>query len=175
MSFFFLIISFFFFFFFFLLFYVILLSLIFTKTMLLLSFNVINFFFQVNYLYFFMFRHVPEWSVHTSANLIFYFSNKKRKKEILLILIIFTYFKVRTKIEKKKMVRKIGPCTLRPIYFFIFPPKTEKGYITYPYHVFIFQSTEKKQKKENGQENRSFFRFSNFEVKFKNTKNTVNG
>ena len=68
-----------------------------------------------------------------------------------------------------------GPCTLRPIYFFIFPTKTEKGHITYPYHICIFQSTEKKEKKENGQENRSFFHFSNFEVKFKNTKNTVNG
>ena len=78
-------------------------------------------------------------SVHISANLIFHFSNKngkrkyylslsvrahfgqsnfpffqqKRKKEILLILIIFTYFKVQTKIEKKKMVRKID-------HFFIF-------------------------------------------------------
>ena len=51
----------------------------------------------------------------------------------------------------------------------------EKGNITYPCHICIFQSTEKKRKKENGQENRSFFRFSNFEVKFKNTKNTVNG
>ena len=57
----------------------------------------------------------------------------------------------------------------------IFPTKTEKGNITYPYHICIFQSTEKKRKKENGQENRSFFHFSNFEVKFKNTKNTVNG
>ena len=43
------------------------------------------------------------------------------------------------------------PCTLRPIYFFIFPTKTEKGHITYPYHFSIFQSTEKKRKKENGQ------------------------
>ena len=43
-------------------------------------------------------------SVHTSANLIF---QQKGKKEILLILIIFTYFKVQTKIEKKKMDRKI--------------------------------------------------------------------
>ena len=31
-------------------------------------------------------------------------------------------------------------------------------------------STEKKRKKENGQENRSFFHLSNFEVKFKSTK-----
>ena len=31
----------------------------------------------------------------------FLFFQQKRKKEILLILIIFTYFKVRTKIEKK--------------------------------------------------------------------------
>ena len=68
-----------------------------------------------------------------------------------------------------------GPCTVRPIYFFIFPKKTEKGHITYPYHICIFQSTEKKRKRENGQENRSFFHFSNFEVKFKNTKNTVDG
>ena len=37
----------------------------------------------------------------------FPFFQQKRKKEILLILIIFTYFKVQTKIEKKKMVRKI--------------------------------------------------------------------
>ena len=36
-------------------------------------------------------------------------------------------------------------------------------------------STVKKDKIENGQENRSFFHFSNFEVKFKNTKNTDNG
>ena len=43
----------------------------------------------------------------------FLFFQQKRKKEILLILIIFTYFKVRTKIEKKKMVRKID-------HFFIF-------------------------------------------------------
>ena len=68
-----------------------------------------------------------------------------------------------------------GPCTLRPIYFFIFPTKTEKGHITYPYHICIFQSTEEKRKRENGQENRSFFHFSNFEVNFKNAKNTVNG
>ena len=47
--------------------------------------------------------------------------------------------------------RKNGPCTLRPIYFFIFATKTEKGHITYPYHISIFQSTEKKRKKENGQ------------------------
>ena len=40
-----------------------------------------------------------------------------------------------------------GPCTVRPIYFFIFPKKTEKGHITYPYHICIFQSTEKKEKK----------------------------
>ena len=37
----------------------------------------------------------------------FPFFQQKRKKEVLLILIIFAYFKVRTKIEKKKMVRKI--------------------------------------------------------------------
>ena len=37
----------------------------------------------------------------------FSFFQPKRKKEILLILIIFTYFKVQNKIEKKKMVRKI--------------------------------------------------------------------
>ena len=43
----------------------------------------------------------------------FSFFQQKWKKEILLILIIFTYFKVRTKIEKKKMVRKID-------HFFIF-------------------------------------------------------
>ena len=33
-----------------------------------------------------------------------------------------------------------------------------------------FNCTEKKRKKENGQENRSFFHLSNFEVKFKSTK-----
>ena len=38
-----------------------------------------------------------------------------------------------------------------------------------------FKVREKNRKKENGQENRSFLRFSNFEVKFKNTQNTVNG
>ena len=43
----------------------------------------------------------------------FPFFQQKRKKEILLILVIFTYFKVQTKIEKKKMVRKID-------HFFIF-------------------------------------------------------
>ena len=43
----------------------------------------------------------------------FPFSQQKRKKEILLILIIFTYFKVQKKIEKKKMVREID-------HFFIF-------------------------------------------------------
>ena len=43
----------------------------------------------------------------------FPFSQQERKKEILLILIIFTYFKVQKKIEKKKMVRKID-------HFFIF-------------------------------------------------------
>ena len=43
----------------------------------------------------------------------FSFFQQKRKKEILLILIIFTYFKAQTKIEKKKMVRKID-------HFFIF-------------------------------------------------------
>ena len=43
----------------------------------------------------------------------FSFFQQKRKKEILLILSIFTYFKAQTKIEKKKMVRKID-------HFFIF-------------------------------------------------------
>ena len=42
----------------------------------------------------------------------FSFFQQKRKQEILLILIIFTYFTVQTKIEKK-MVRKI-------VYFIIF-------------------------------------------------------
>ena len=37
----------------------------------------------------------------------FPFSQQKRKKEILLILIIFAYFKVQKKIERKKMVSKI--------------------------------------------------------------------
>ena len=43
----------------------------------------------------------------------FSFFQQKRKQEILLILVIFTYFKVQTKLEKKKMVRKID-------HFFIF-------------------------------------------------------
>ena len=43
----------------------------------------------------------------------FPFFQQKQKKEISLILIIFTYFKVQKKIEKKKMVRKID-------HFFIF-------------------------------------------------------
>ena len=43
----------------------------------------------------------------------FSFFQQKRKQEILLILVIFTYFKVQTKKEKKKMVRKID-------HFFIF-------------------------------------------------------
>ena len=73
---------------------------------------------------------------------------------------------------KKRVGRTVhGPCTLRPIYFFIFPTKTEKGHITYPYYIAYFKV---QKKRENGQENRSFFHFSNFEVKFKNTKNTVN-
>ena len=37
----------------------------------------------------------------------FSFFQQKRKQEIVLILVIFTYFKVQTKIEKKEMVRKI--------------------------------------------------------------------
>ena len=37
----------------------------------------------------------------------FSFFQQRRKQEILLILVIFTYFKEQTKIEKKKMVRKI--------------------------------------------------------------------
>ena len=37
----------------------------------------------------------------------FPFFQQKRKKEVLLTLIIFAYFKVRAKIEKKKMVRKL--------------------------------------------------------------------
>ena len=44
------------------LFYVILFLLIFTKTMLLLSFYLINFFFHENYFSFFMFRDVPACS-----------------------------------------------------------------------------------------------------------------
>ena len=59
----------------------------------------------------------------------FSFFQQKRKNEMLLILIIFAYFKVQKKREKKIMVGKID----------------------------------------------HFFHFSNFEVKFKNTKNTVNG
>ena len=59
----------------------------------------------------------------------FSFLQQKRKKEISHILIIFTYFKVQTKIEKEEMVRKID-------------------------HFYIF---------------------SNFEVRVRNTKNTVNG
>ena len=53
---------FFIFIFIFLLFYVILLLSIFTKTMLLLSFFLINFFFHENYFYLFMFRDVPACS-----------------------------------------------------------------------------------------------------------------
>ena len=45
-----------------LLFYVILLLLIFAKIILLLSFYLIDYFFKKNYLYFFMFRHVPACS-----------------------------------------------------------------------------------------------------------------
>ena len=43
----------------------------------------------------------------------FSFFQQIQKQEILLIVVIFTYFKVQTKIEKKKMVRKID-------HFFIF-------------------------------------------------------
>ena len=69
--------------------------------------------------------YVLNRSVHTSANLIFHFSNKNGKRKY----IIFAKFKVQKKREKKKMVGKID----------------------------------------------HFFHFSNFEVKFKNTENTVNG
>ena len=44
---------------------------------------------------------------------IFSFFEQKRKSDVLLILVIFTYFKVQTKIEEKKLVRKID-------HFFIF-------------------------------------------------------
>ena len=37
----------------------------------------------------------------------FLFFQQKRKKEILLILIIFTYFKVQTKIKKRKWSEKL--------------------------------------------------------------------
>ena len=46
------------------------------------------------------------WSVYSSANLFFSFFQQKRKKDILLILIIFTYFKVWEKIEKRKLSGK---------------------------------------------------------------------
>ena len=36
-----------------------------------------------------------------------------------------------------------GPCTLRPIKFFIFPTKTEKGNITYPYQLHILKYRQK--------------------------------
>ena len=36
---------------------------------------------------------------------------------------------------------------------FHFSNKTEKGNITYPYHIYTFYSTDKNRKKENGQEN----------------------
>ena len=44
--------------------------------------------------------------VKGSANLFFSFFQQKRKKDILLILIIFTYFKVLEKIEKRKLSGK---------------------------------------------------------------------
>ena len=53
------------------------------------------------------------WSVHTSANLIFYFSNKNGKRKYYLSLSYLHILKYRKKREKKKMVRKID-------HFFIF-------------------------------------------------------
>ena len=75
-------------------------------------------------------KTVPEsQSVHTSANLIFHFSDKNGKRKYYLSLPYFHILKYRKKKEKKKMVGKID----------------------------------------------HFFHFYNFEVTFKNTKNTVNG
>ena len=68
------------------------------------------------------------WSVHTSANLIFHFSNKNGKGTHYLFLLYLHILKYQKKIEKRKW---------------------------------------------SGES--IIFRFSNFEVKFKNTKNTVNG
>ena len=53
-----------------------------------------------------------EVRAHFGQSIVSFFQ-QKQKKDILLILIIFTYFKVQTKIEKEKMVRKID-------HFFIF-------------------------------------------------------
>ena len=59
--------------------------------------------------------------------------------------------------------------------FLFFQQKRKKEILLILIIFAYFKVKKKKRNKENGQENRSFFHFSNFEVKFKNTKNTVNG
>ena len=59
--------------------------------------------------------------------------------------------------------------------FDFFKPKRKKEMLLILIIFTYFKVQNKKAKKENGQENRSFFHFFNFDVKFKNTKNTVNG
>ena len=55
----------------------------------------------------------PTGSVHTSANLIFHFSNKNGKRKYYLSLSYLHISKYRKKRQKKKMVRKID-------HFFVF-------------------------------------------------------
>ena len=59
--------------------------------------------------------------------------------------------------------------------FSLFQQKRKKEILLILIIFAYFKVQKKKTKKENGQENWSFFRFSNFEVRFKNAKNTVNG
>ena len=61
------------------------------------------------------------------------------------------------------------------LFFSFFQQKRKKDILLILIIFTYFKVWGKNRKKENGQENRSFFRFSNFEVKFKNTKKTVNG
>ena len=58
---------------------------------------------------------------------------------------------------------------------FVFFQQKRKKEILLIVIIFTYFKVQKKIEKKNGQENWSFFHFSNFEVRFKNTKNTVNG
>ena len=59
--------------------------------------------------------------------------------------------------------------------FSFFQQKRKKEILLILIIFAYFKVQKKKRKKENGYDNRSFFHFSNFEVRFKNTKNTVKG
>ena len=59
--------------------------------------------------------------------------------------------------------------------FVFFQQKRKKEILLIVIIVTYLKVQKKKRKKENGQENWSFFHFPNFEVRFKNSKNTVKG